>query len=224
MYKTVDGASKALEVPVKNIEGRQVHCNLAAEGAMNSGNQDKKATSAMSGTIVGDGYNRKVFFKSLDFSTSQETIRSLCSAYGEVEHIQMKIDAGGRSNGMATVTFTNAGAASDCVRLIPREVEGRRVQIQFSNPPPQQQQQQQQQQYGGQQPYTYNPYGDVANQSLAATMMNPIAALNPAMMSAAMTSLPPQQQQQIQQQYLQQQQQYQQQQQQQQHAQGLMRR
>ena len=137
----------------------------------------------------------------------------------------MKIDAGGRSNGMATVTFTNAGAASDCVRLIPREVEGRRVQIQFSNPPPQQQQQQQQQQYGGQQPYTYNPYGDVANQSLAATMMNPIAALNPAMMSAAMTSLPPQQQQQIQQQYLQQQQQYQQQQQQQQqHAQGLMRR
>ena len=93
MCKTVDGASKVLEVPVKH-RGPSSALQSSAEGAMNSGNQDKKATSAMSGTIVGDGYNRKVFFKSLDFSTSQETIRSLCSAYGEVEHIQMKIDGG----------------------------------------------------------------------------------------------------------------------------------
>ena len=206
MYKNIDGANNALEEPVKEVEGRQVRCNLAAEGALNSGSKDKNANSAVTGAATSDGQNRKVFFKSLDFSTSYDTVRSLCSAYGEVEHIQMKIDAAGRSNGMATVTFGTAGAASDCVRLCPREIEGRRVQIQFSNPPIQQQSSTQPQ-------YVYNPYGSMINQSIASTMLNPVAALNPAMMSAAMTTLPPQQQQQIQQQFLQQQQQYQQQQQ-----------
>ena len=112
MYKSIDGANKALEEPVKEVEGRQVRCNLAAEGALNSGNKDKSANAVMTGTAVGDGQNRKVFFKSLDFSTSQDTVRTLCCAYGEVEHIQMKIDAAGRSNGMATVTFATVGAAS----------------------------------------------------------------------------------------------------------------
>ena len=227
MYKTAEGASKALEEPSKEIDGRQVRCNLAAEGALNSGSKDKNTSSVITGAAVtGDGQNRKVFFKSLDFNTSQDTVRSICSTYGEVEHIQMKIDAAGRSNGMATVTFSTVGAASDCVRLCPRDIEGRRVQIQFSNPPPQQ--------GSGQQQYTYAPHNTLANPSMAATMINPIAALNPTMMSAAMTTLPPQQQQQIQQQFLQQQQQYQQLQQQQQQqqqqqlqqlqAQGMMRR
>lgn len=217
MYKTAEAASTALQEPIKEIEGRQVRCNLAAEGALNSGSKDKNTASAVIGTAVSDGQNRKVFFKSLDFNTSQDTVRRICTTYGEVEHIQMKIDAAGRSNGMATVTFSTVDAASDCVRLCPRDIEGRRVQIQFSNPPPAQQ-------TAGQQ-YTFTPFNTLTNQSMAATMMNPIAALNPTMMTAAMSSLPPQQQQQLQQQFLQQQQQYQQlQQQQQQHVQGMMRR
>lgn len=75
------------------------------------------------------------FFKGLNYQTSPDYIRSLCSRFGQVENVFMKVDhATGRSNGMATVVFRTSDEANQAVRMCPRDIEGRQVHIQLSVP------------------------------------------------------------------------------------------
>ncbi|KAJ7520867.1 hypothetical protein O6H91_19G026700 [Diphasiastrum complanatum] len=63
IYKTLEGAKKALEEPVKVIEGHQLYCKLAAEGQKQKDNADSRKTTAIqlpvpqSGAGILSGYS-----------------------------------------------------------------------------------------------------------------------------------------------------------------------
>ena len=97
--------------------------------------------------LSADSDIRKVFIRSLSYDTTPDTVRSAFTKFGRIEDLHMKVDSStGRSNGMATITFSSPADASKAVRNAPQKIDGRQVYVQLSNQQTQQNQRQQQQQ------------------------------------------------------------------------------
>ncbi|KAH9295015.1 hypothetical protein KI387_038603, partial [Taxus chinensis] len=118
-FKHMDSAQRALKEPSKTIDGRITVCNLATAGT-------NPAQSA-------DQSQRKLYIGGLSYETSNETLISLFSQYGEIEEGSVAYDKNtNKSRGFAFVTFKTAEAANKALEDTNRNLDGRAVTVKLA--------------------------------------------------------------------------------------------
>lgn len=102
------------------LQGRPTTCNLASLGGGASDNANRSlaaatasAASALAASTGDDTALRKLFVRGLAWETTSEKLRSVFSAYGEVEDGTVSYDrATGESRGFGFVTFADVEGAT----------------------------------------------------------------------------------------------------------------
>jgi RNA recognition motif-containing protein len=126
-FKSVQAARHALGRDHELLDGRPIYISECDPEKKKKGHQFKYSTELE---------KQKLFVKGLSKSASEETVRLMFEAFGEVKNVRLVTFRNGHSKGIAYVEFRDEGSAARAiVKLDDSEVNGSKLSISISNPP-----------------------------------------------------------------------------------------
>jgi len=126
-FTSVEEAKRALEKDREKLEGRPVFVSECAPDKTTRPVKFKFATGLE---------KNKLFVKGLPLTTTEDHLRALFSAFGNVTDVRLVTFRNGHSKGMAFVDFENVENATNALEKTDgKEFEGNVLSVAVSNPP-----------------------------------------------------------------------------------------
>lgn len=124
-----NGTEQTEVVAAENGQENDAATESATNGETTSNGKADKAKSLI------PEYHRKVFVGSLNYTTTEETMREHFSKYGEiVDCVIMKESKSGKSRGFGFVTYLETAMVDELMKARPHKLDGRELETKRATP------------------------------------------------------------------------------------------